>query len=328
MSLICNATPPVKCSQITQITLTRRYLCCVNPHTTPSLSLRLTRRRTSRLIPPKPAPPLRLRLRHRRRLSPSLLIFPHRRKHEARMRNRKRDARQCNHHAIQRQERRLIPHSRISPSSRHLWKSVDAPDQNRDEGEEDSPTENPEPQRTLNTRIVGKLRRFKRRRPFRLSFARRPRLPSPQIEVKYQRPTNKHRHALQRNPRNNQRIPRIQQVMIKHLLIIRTRGNPPTNRLDDNAPQVAPNKDPRVPLRLQPTIFRPAVQHHMFQCQIDPRREEAGREYEAADLRLEARRCPGVGAHHQAADVARHFAEDAQADGQHEGPCSRVGADY
>ena len=66
----------------------------------------------------------------------------------------------------------------------------------------------------------------------------------------------------------------------------------------------------------------------MFQRQIDPRGEKARREHQTADLHLETGVTPRVLAHDETADVADEFAKGAETDGEHEGPCSGVGADY
>ena len=109
--------------------------------------------------------------------------------------------------------------------------------------------------------------------------------------------------------------------------MVRARGDTSPDGLHDDAPQVTPDEDPGVPLRLQATVLWPTIQDDMFQRQIDARGKEAGGQHEAADLGFEARVGPGVVPHDEAADVASHFAEDAEPDGEHVRPCAGVGAD-
>lgn len=83
-----------------------------------------------------------------------------------------------------------------------------------------------------------------------------------------------------------------------------------------------------LPPRLQPTILRPTIDHHMLQTQINARGQKTRRKHQTTDLHLEPRIAPRILMHDEASDIACHLAEDAEPDGEHECPCAFPGADY
>jgi len=248
-------------------------------------------------------------------------------KHKPWVCNCERNRSHRNHRSIQRQKYRLIPHSRITPTTRHLWDTVYAPYEDSGKGEADSPTEDPESQWTPDMDIVGQCRCIQTHicSPLRLRFEFCSSLPPPYKEVGNNNPTYRHRNRLQCNPRNNQCISGRQQRWIR--TVLRSRRHTPSNRLHDNTPQITTNEYPWIPSRLQPRILRPAIKHHMLQRQIYARSEETRREHQTADLYLEAGSRPWVLVHDEAPNVAGHFTKCTNPDGEHECPCSRPCSD-
>lgn len=98
-------------------------------------------------------------------------------------------------------------------------------------------------------------------------------------------------------------------------------GDAASGPLHDEREQVTEDEDPGVEARAEDAVLRPQFNDDVLQRQIDAGGDEGRGDDEAADLGLEAVAGPGVGVHHDAADVADGLGQGAESEGDAEGPC-------
>lgn len=141
-----------------------------------------------------------------------------------------------------------------------------------------------------------------------------------EVEVKCEHPTCDHGGNLKCDTSDDHIIAGLNQRGISPIL--RRSRHAPSDGLDEDASDVAPDEQPGVQSGFETRILGSMKDDQVSQDDVHARGQKGRGENETADLSFEARLRPRIVVHDQASDEANSFTEAPQPKGDQESPCT------